>query len=1519
MLQVRIFHHSFAGLGCGLGFQHRLGGALEMGGRAERFPRELKSQRHDGANRAPLAQKLIQQSMKNRQAGLRAACALWRSSETLDLSQCFRNYCLLTKNQIHPTDVHSLPWRQKLISALPSFSTPPRRTGEHELRIRPSERTTRAPRSLVVPGAGKANFDSFEAKATPNSVPNTEVVPNWAVFGAELLRCFGRMNGRAGHGANPFETKSQRREREVQSLLEKLQPDSIMLNPDDIGQIDREVVKVWRDNSKKEEEAKAKEEAAKKKPVKKMRGKNKVGNRMKRKALKQGAEGRQKARNRLAGEKAEDAPRGATGRGFRRNEGDESDFHSPMNLEDAWADEAQRLLRQHRQNCDLEPLNIFAPRPRPVKRPFETLETAFQVTCQVMVALLSPRVHPWMRRLSACLRMQRTYPEVLPAPSLSVLVSGFHAKLVLDVANRLSLPPFRWAQYRPEPEDLLCPLTVHGLELNLLGAVAGVFIGRAAVEARQVLQGLACVAASMLPVSFQSMFLDRTVPFAAPCAALFFHMSSCAVLSPFVVSSMATLLQEAQLHRCLILPGPTVGGGPVNVGALAAQGPSQIPQEDGAEVDDDVPADLPTTREIVPASRSASPNPASSLATATLVELHGLPEEVLGKEREWCSTCQMGRSSLKHSEEFAPQHPERGGFHVAWPPEGNMEALAGFTATAVEALAKEGEDMTSEAAVEVKCGRFRWKRLRREFEPAYVGKHQKCKTAWLDEMVEEKPEMDTPIDPLDLYLARFTQFLLPVAPFALDFMPHSRTSGMLRIPATSDQLTVAETVSEEDIAKGLVDEHVDFLRLGADGASAISGIAAGTDGYVKAPIERFDIDQYTRTGDDWQIGWTYTIHGGYCKDIFSFDNDFFNVPEQEAWLLAPANKQLLERSYEALFNSGVSRKDVHGRRMGVYIGHSGDDWSVDPRFTSGGEDMHKFGYQARKWSCIAGRIAYILGLKGPQALLDTACSSALVAYGVGHTALRRSMLDQPMAGANSDISEALMGGANLIPGPGNYINLCGPHMLSVAGRCFTFDMSADGFERGEGSSCFFARSEESVPREALATVIGACLNQDGRTALAGSASMTAPNGPSQQECVRGSMREAGLTANQITCSELHGTGTALGDPIEVGALKGVMQDRKAPIMQTSAKSHIGHLEANAGQAGIIKCMLMCNSCAGTPNCHLYILNPHLDINGYPTVFNTELAEYGNQSGYSGVSSFGFGGANARADVFAIASRGPRKPGQVNLEKVDYVVVQCPIDEGPMHYIDGREVPTSGSRIFRNRGRYRCDNIRDEFDNYDYNSSLYEGKYQMSPPEEVALDRPDAGMCIVGSWDCFKSGTEMMSEGDSWSCLVQLGETRVERFHFSVLGDENSIIHPWVDRGSMMTRVVGPHADGKGKYWMIDGRDEEVPAGSVYRVTLHWGARLRVAWQREMSILSRGISTKELVGAEARHRYFVLGTWTSWTCFEMSPTEPNCFETTLRIGMSGMESFRFLRDQDPPDRNTAGGRESHGPHEGGHTV
>jgi len=1041
-----------------------------------------------------------------------------------------------------------------------------------------------------------------------------------------------------------------------------------------------------------------------------------------------------------------------------------------------------------------------------------------------------------------------------------------------------------------------------------------------------------------------------------------------------------------------------------------------------------------------------------------LVELYGLPERILGKDllepspsqdpevaeellaREWSPNGWQGqvieyrndtatyvvetftglrvRVEARNVKELIPSPPEQGGFHVAWPPEGNVEALADFSASAACTLMREGycviqlslsEDVASGASVEVQCGRYRWKRLRREFEAAYLGRHQKSKTAWLEEMVEEKNEIETPVDTLDLYLARFTQLMIPMAPYALDFVPHSRTSAMLRTPASAADAGQAEMVNEEDIAKGLVDSHIDYLKrrklcmlLVADGSGGeltlfpkdgdpivltvepgrlvvfrhdrisyayrpqsdedlvlqawvltpkqeltlgkvegdiklrdelfglVSGpntpdgrqicvygiglqlpggshdhhenywacVAAGTDAYIKAPLSRFDIDLYTKTDDDWRPGYTYTVHAGFVEDIYSFDNEFFGVSEDEASILAPSNRQLLERGYEALYKSGYQKKKARGQRIGVYVGHSGDDWT-SPIFTCGGEDKHRYGYASRKWSAIAGRLCHTLGLTGPQSLVDTACSSALVAYGVGHTAMRQQPQGRAPCGSDSCLLEALMMGANLIPGPGNFINLSGPHMLSIHGRCFTFDTSADGFERGEGDSAFYVRSEEVVTREAFATVIGACLNQDGR-----SASMTAPNGPAQQECIRGSMREAGLTANQITCSELHGTGTALGDPIEVGALRGVMDQRKVPIMQTSAKSHIGHLEANAGQAGIIKCMLMCNACAGTPNCHLISLNPHLDTNGYPTIFNTELTEYGNQSGYSGVSSFGFGGANARADVFAIAHRGSRKSAGVNLEKVDYIQVACPFDEGPMHYLDGRAIPTFAARQ-AHRGKYHCDNIRDEFDSYECNTGLYDGKYQMQPQEEEALDPPDASISVIGSWDAFKEATKMTAsaDGDSWTCLVRLGETRCERLQLRIEGDESAAIFPVVRNGSMITRVAsGSVNDGKGKFWLIDGRDDEAPAGSLYRVTFSWGLRPSLRWERlDTSLSDDALVDSKVLGDKAKHRYYVVASWSSWNCIAMHDVSDsqnqNVFEATLRIGMSRSESFRFVRDQD----------------------
>jgi 3-oxoacyl-(acyl-carrier-protein) synthase len=605
-----------------------------------------------------------------------------------------------------------------------------------------------------------------------------------------------------------------------------------------------------------------------------------------------------------------------------------------------------------------------------------------------------------------------------------------------------------------------------------------------------------------------------------------------------------------------------------------------------------------------------------------------------------------------------------------------------------------------------------------------------------------------------------------------------------------------------------------------------------------------------------------------------------------------------------MYKSGYRRDTLKGKKIGLFVGHSGDDWSSTPLFTIGAEDKFKLGCCGRMWSSLNGRIAFCFNLKGPQILTDTACSSALVAYGVGHTMLRSPEATQLKYSVNNELNEACMMGCNMIPGPGNYINLSGPHMLSPMGRCFTFDHSADGFERGEGTGAFFCKNQVDKSADAVCTMIGACLNQDGR-----SASMTAPNGPAQQECIRGSMREAGLSANQVTCAECHGTGTALGDPIEVGALRGVMQDRKIPIFQTSAKTHIGHLEAGAGTAGVVKCMLMCAACAGSPNCHLLVLNPHLDVNGYPTVFCTELSDYGGNSGYSGVSSFGFGGANSRADVFASANKGPHRIGATVMDKVDYVTIVCPIDEGPIHYVDGKAVPLCTSKKYH-KGRYRADAIRDEFASYDYSSNVYGGQYQLPPVDaEEYDDPPEEPIYVVGSWDAFKEPREMTLDEESegtYRFMVALGETRYETFQLHVDKDPKKAIFPVAKMGNQRTRVIGPDDEGEGKYWLLDGRDASVPKGTVYLITLQWGPTVTIQWN-PVDFPAPDWAL------DFQHTYQVMASWTAWAMTEMKDASheasPNTWTCKCRIGMSGREMFRFCRDHSKsqviyPSRNKA---------------
>ncbi|OLP83289.1 Phthiocerol synthesis polyketide synthase type I PpsC [Symbiodinium microadriaticum] len=268
----------------------------------------------------------------------------------------------------------------------------------------------------------------------------------------------------------------------------------------------------------------------------------------------------------------------------------------------------------------------------------------------------------------------------------------------------------------------------------------------------------------------------------------------------------------------------------------------------------------------------------------------------------------------------------------------------------------------------------------------------------------------------------------------------------------------------------------------------------GADGLVKVPVTRWDATEYFSA--DEKEGFTYAIHGGFCadEDVIMFDNAFFGLSDEEARVMSPAQRLVMQTGYEALQNAGVTKASAMGLRCGVYLGDSGCDWT------------QLFGHLAGPSRALGSaqgiggsRLAHALGLRGPTLTVDTACSSSLVAIGVAHTALRKVSAEQVDPGVNPHVKMALAQGCNLLLSPRMYILYSGPHMLSPRGRCFTFDGTADGYARGEGcGSLTLKMSPDSEEAQlCLAMLIGSAVNQDGR-----SASMTAPNGPSQQQCIR---------------------------------------------------------------------------------------------------------------------------------------------------------------------------------------------------------------------------------------------------------------------------------------------------------------------------------------------------------------------------------------------------------------------------------
>jgi acyl transferase domain-containing protein/NADPH:quinone reductase-like Zn-dependent oxidoreductase/NADP-dependent 3-hydroxy acid dehydrogenase YdfG len=405
-----------------------------------------------------------------------------------------------------------------------------------------------------------------------------------------------------------------------------------------------------------------------------------------------------------------------------------------------------------------------------------------------------------------------------------------------------------------------------------------------------------------------------------------------------------------------------------------------------------------------------------------------------------------------------------------------------------------------------------------------------------------------------------------------------------------------------------------------DGDSFWRLLANGVDAVTQVPTVRWPVDRYYDPNPD-APGKMYTRQAAFLDSIDAFDADFFGIAPREAVSMDPQQRLLLEVAWEGLENAGCAPDKLSGSQTGVYIGISASDYAQRVMPADSYDQLNPYSGTGCSLSIAAGRLSYLLGMQGPSLALDTACSSSLVAVHLACQSLRLR-----------ECHLALAGGVNLMLSPGPFIYLSKVRALSPDGRCKTFDASADGYGRGEGCGIVvLKRLSDAVAAgdRILAAIRGSAVNQDGR-----SSGLTAPNGPSQEAIVRRALDAGGVRPSDISYVETHGTGTPLGDPIELRALGAALGDGASGhrFAVGSVKTNIGHLEAAAGIAGFIKVVLALQHGEIPPHLHFNTPNPHAPWQDLPVWVPSAREPWKPSAAggrrFAGVSSFGLSGTNA---------------------------------------------------------------------------------------------------------------------------------------------------------------------------------------------------------------------------------------------------------------------------------------------------
>ncbi len=395
----------------------------------------------------------------------------------------------------------------------------------------------------------------------------------------------------------------------------------------------------------------------------------------------------------------------------------------------------------------------------------------------------------------------------------------------------------------------------------------------------------------------------------------------------------------------------------------------------------------------------------------------------------------------------------------------------------------------------------------------------------------------------------------------------------------------------------------------------------GVDTIGEIPPNRWDVDAYYDPNPA-APGKIYCRYGGFLKNVENFDPQFFGISPREAMSLDPQQRLLLEVSYEALEHANQSPDRLFESRTGVFVGLISTDYAMS--ILPNPEQIDAYFGTGNSYSVSAGRLSYILGLTGPCMTVDTSCSSSLIALHLACHSLRRRECDM-----------SLVCGANLILAPMLSITFSKAGMLAPDGRCKTFDASANGYVRGEGCGVVvLKRLSDAVANHdnILAVIRGTAVNQDGP-----SGGLTVPNGPSQEKVIREALQNSRIEPAQVSYIEAHGTGTSLGDPIEIGALAAVFgkdRTKDQPLIVGSVKTNVGHLESAAGIASLIKVVLSLQHEEIPPHLHFKKPNPHIPWDRIAIKVPTERIPWtrGEKSRVAGISSFGFSGTNAHVLV-----------------------------------------------------------------------------------------------------------------------------------------------------------------------------------------------------------------------------------------------------------------------------------------------